>query len=134
MAASFHRRPSPPDSRAEAGRRAEDQALAHLRAQGLTLLARNFRCRGGELDLVMQDGAILVFVEVRLRRSNAFGDGAATVTRAKQLKLLHAARAFLAGTRIDARTAEPVCRFDVVSVSTPNYALHWIKDAFTQDG
>lgn len=113
------------------GRWAEDQAAEHLTANGLRLIERNFRCRSGELDLIMADGEVLVFVEVRFRRDRRFGSGLDTVTRSKQRKLYTAARAYLAsrgGT--DAR-----CRFDVVSVTKRNYQpdFDWVKDAFGQD-
>lgn len=98
----------------------------------MRLLRRNFRCRFGELDLVMADGAVIVFVEVRYRSHSGFGAGFETVTRSKRHRLLAAARAFLA--RHGSDTAR--CRFDVVSVTQRNYAPHflWVKDAFDQDG
>ena len=114
------------------GHWAEDQALAYLQAQGLRLLSRNFRCRLGEIDLVMADGREIVFVEVRFRRTATFGEGFETVTPAKQRKLLGAARAYIARHAFD----NTPCRFDVVSVSQRNCApdLLWLKDAFDQDG
>jgi putative endonuclease len=114
------------------GQWAEDQARAHLERHGLRLLQRNFRCRLGELDLIMADGAVVVFVEVRFRSGSDFGAGFETVTRAKQRRLISAARAFLARHGSD-RTP---CRFDVVSVTQRNYApdFLWVKDAFNQDG
>ncbi len=114
------------------GRWAEDAAAAYLTGQGLRLLERNFRCRFGEIDLVMADGAVLVFVEVRYRRSDAFGGGLESVGRSKQRKLLAAARYYLArhggaGVR---------CRFDVVSVTRRHYApdFSWVRDAFGETG
>jgi putative endonuclease len=62
------------------GQAAESRAEAFLKTQGLTLVARNWRCRFGEIDLVMQDGSTLVFVEVRLRSRSDFGGAAASVT------------------------------------------------------
>ncbi|MFU8817000.1 MAG: YraN family protein [Pseudomonadales bacterium] len=114
------------------GRWAEDQALAHLQRHGLRLLSRNFRCRLGEIDLIMADGSVIVFVEVRFRRDVRFGEGFDTVTRSKQRKLLATARAYLARRTFD----NPACRFDVVSVTQRHYApdLLWLKDAFDQDG
>jgi len=116
-----------------AGRWAEQVAMAHLLAHGLQLLARNYRCRFGEIDLVMRDSPTLVFVEVRFRQSQRFGRGADTVTQAKQRKLIATARHYLAGIT---RHPLPPCRFDVVSVSRPNYEpqFEWIRNAFTQDG
>jgi putative endonuclease len=98
----------------------------------LRLLARNYRCRFGEIDLVMAEQREIVFVEVRFRRNADFGSGFETVTRAKQRKLLATARAYLARYASDSA----VCRFDVVSVTQRNYApVHfWLKDAFEQNG
>ncbi len=106
-----------------AGSSAEAQACAHLRAHGLRLVAKNFRCRGGEIDLIMRDGATLVFVEVRFRRSNRFGDPAATIDLRKQARLVTAAQTYLQKFR----TASP-CRFDVVAITAGR--LDWIPDAF----
>lgn len=110
------------------GRWAEDQALAHLQSQGLSPLARNFRCRLGELDLIMSDGAALVFVEVRYRSGGQYGGALESVTAAKQRRLRAAAHAYLA--RLG--NASPPCRFDVVSVTKRNYRpdILWVKDAF----
>lgn len=110
-----------------AGAQAEDQALAYLRQQGLTLLERNYRCRGGEIDLVMRDGGQIVFVEVRYRKSQAFGGALASVGPRKQARLIVAARHYLASRRSD-RPA----RFDVAAVSSEQgkLAIQWIKDAF----
>lgn len=114
------------------GRWAEQQALQHLEAHGLHLLERNFRCRLGEIDLIMADGPELVFVEVRFRATAGFGAGFETITRSKQRKLLAAARAYLGRHQ----TGAAPCRFDVVSVTKRNYQpdLIWVKDAFGQNG
>jgi putative endonuclease len=120
------------DPRHAAGRWAEEAALEFLTGQGLRCLARNHRCRFGELDLVMRDDATLVFVEVRFRHNNTFGGGAASVTHAKRRRLIAAARHYL-GRLHGAKL--PPCRFDVVSVSPPHYRprFEWIRDAFTDD-
>ena len=110
------------------GQTAESRAAAFLKAQGLTLVARNWRCRFGEIDLVMQDGATLVFVEVRLRSRSDFGGAAASVTPAKQKKLLAAARQYLASLR-----TLPPCRFDVVALSGSG-APEWVRNAFDDMG
>ena len=81
---------------AATGRAAEDRALKELSAAGLRLVARNFRCRLGEIDLVMREGDTLVFVEVRQRQSARFGDASESVTAAKQRKLHAAAALFVA--------------------------------------
>ena len=109
------------------GQRAEDCALEYLQAQGLVLVERNFRCRGGEIDLIMREGITLVFVEVRFRSDRRFGGALASVGNHKQARLIHAASHYLAAKRID-RPA----RFDVAAVS-PNQGkleIQWIKDAF----
>ena len=110
------------------GQTAESRAAAFLQARGLKLLARNWRCRFGEIDLVMQDGAALVFVEVRLRSRSDFGGAAASVTPGKQKKLLAAARQYLAALK-----TLPPCRFDVVALSGSG-APEWIKNAFEDVG
>jgi putative endonuclease len=111
----------------DAGQLAEDQALAYLQTQGLVLVERNYRCRGGEIDLVMRDGGKLVFVEVRYRASQGFGGALASVGLRKQGRLIVAAGHYLAAKRIDRPT-----RFDVAAVSSEQgkLAIQWIKDAF----
>jgi len=104
----------------------ETLALAKLEAAGLQLLARNVASRVGELDLVMQDGDVLVFVEVRSRSSSRFGGAAASVTVAKQQRLARAAQVFLKTTW---RGPPPRCRFDVVAISPAG--IDWLRDAFT---
>lgn len=110
------------------GQSAEAHAEAFLKTQGLTLLARNWRCRFGEIDLVMQDGTTTVFVEVRLRSRSDFGGAAASVTPAKQKKLLAAARQYLSTLK-----TLPPCRFDVVAL-TGSAPLEWIRNAFEDVG
>lgn len=122
----------PGPDRRSLGCTAEDAACAWLQARGLAVLARNVNYRFGELDLVMRDGATLVFVEVRRRTASRFGDGAASVTRTKRRRIVLAARAWLARRR---GAGDMPCRFDVVSVSGGDGALaiEWIRDAFTTD-
>ncbi|MBK8183637.1 MAG: YraN family protein [Candidatus Competibacteraceae bacterium] len=114
-------------SRVAQGTAAEDFALHYLEARGLTLVARNFRCRAGELDLILRDGEQLVFVEVRSRRSSQFGTPAESVTHSKQQRLLRAAAFYLQRQRLDLP-----CRFDVVAILQPGDApqVEWIQDAF----
>jgi len=111
----------------QTGDAAEDRALAHLAAAGLKLVERNYRTPGrggGEIDLVMRDGAgTLVFVEVRKRASRAFGGAAASVSPLKQRRIIFAARHFL--MRL---AQQPPCRFDVVSVE--GGAIEWLRGAF----
>ncbi|CAN5452145.1 hypothetical protein BH09PSE6_BH09PSE6_34160 [soil metagenome] len=110
------------------GAAAEQRAREYLERQGLVLVASNWRAhfhtQAGELDLVMRDGATLVFVEVRARASRAFGGAAASVTPVKQARLRLAARAFLQSLH----TPEPPCRFDVVAFEAGR--IDWLRDAF----
>ena len=110
----------------------EDRALAHLRRAGLRLLARNFNTRFGELDLVMRDGAALVFVEVRYRRHGAFGGGAASVGAAKRERLKRAAQLFL---QAQPGLAALPCRFDVLAFDGEPDAprCDWQRAAFEFD-
>jgi putative endonuclease len=103
------------------GRQGEDDALAYLQRHGLVLVARNFLCKGGELDLVMHDGAALVFVEVRRRRSSRFGGAAASITPAKQRRMTIAAQVFLLRY-----PKPPPCRFDVVAIDAGT--ISWLKN------
>lgn len=114
------------------GRTAEARAAAHLQAQGLTILARNYRVTGGEIDLIARHGAELVFVEVRSRRSAAFGSAAETVTASKRRRIGLAAQHYLLGL---SQRALPPCRFDVVSIEGAVDAapVQWLQNAFTLD-
>jgi len=110
------------------GARAEAIAAAWLARRGLTVVTRNYRVRGGEIDLVCRDGRTLVFVEVRLRRHPAFGGAAESITPAKRRRLILAARHYLAGTAVGA------CRFDCVLLDRLDPgAIDWVKDAFAAD-
>jgi putative endonuclease len=120
-----------PDSTTEAGRRGEDLACRHLEAQGLRLLERNYRCRAGEIDLVMLDGGTLVLVEVRSRSGATHGSAAATVGGRKQQRFIRAAHHLLL-TRPDYRRLP--ARFDVVALDGGHAGepgqVTWIRDAF----
>jgi putative endonuclease len=110
-----------------AGDRAEDAAARHLIAAGCGVLARNARYPQGELDLVVRDGELVAFVEVRLRSSRAFGGASGSVDRFKQKRIMRAAQRWLAdhyGQRW------PACRFDVVAVDADG-TIEWIRGAFT---
>lgn len=109
------------------GDAAENRALDHLKTQGLNLVQRNYRTPGrggGEIDLIMQaqDGT-LVFVEVRQREDDHHGGALASITSAKQRRIVFAARHYLMRLR-----QQPPCRFDVVAVQGEN--LDWVKGAF----
>jgi putative endonuclease len=114
-----------PEKTTDLGRRAEDRALAYLESHGLALVARNHRCRGGEIDLVMRDGATLVLVEVRSRSRRDYGGAAASVGARKQRRFIVAARHLLA-TRPE--LARLRARFDVIAIDAAQ--LEWIRDAF----
>lgn len=113
-----------------AGREGEAEAFEHLRLHGLKLLSKNWRCKGGELDLVMLDGDTVVFVEVRARRHTAWGGAVESVDGRKQQKLILAASSFL---QQEPRWAKHPCRFDVVAINTGSAQasrLNWIRNAF----
>ena len=108
------------------GSDAEQLAVSYLQRHQLTLIEQNYRCRFGEIDLIMLDDATLVFVEVRMSSSDVYGGAAANITPAKQKKLLRTARHYIAGTN-----AEPACRFDVVLLSgISGRNVEWITNAF----
>ena len=113
----------------QSGGSAERIAENHLARHGLKLVARNYRCRYGEIDLIMQERDITVFVEVRLRRAPGerdFGGAAASIGPRKQARLIAAAQHYLAGMK-----QLPPCRFDAVLLNQLNDAdIEWIKDAF----
>jgi putative endonuclease len=115
--------------RKEAGTAGEDAALQHLRSYGLELVMRNYRCRSGEIDLIMLDGRTLALIEVRYRSDAAFGGAAASVTWHKQQRIINAAR-HLMTSRSELRRYP--ARFDVVAVSPGMDALRieWIRNAF----
>lgn len=113
----------------ERGAWAEDLACAHLERHGLSTLHRNYRCRHGEIDLILRDGASLVFAEVRYRAHAGRVSGAQSVDSAKQRRLLASAEHFLQRHRDH---AERACRFDVIDVTGPVHTprVDWIQDAF----
>jgi len=121
--------PRPQPDRIALGRRAEDLVAEALVADGATLLLRNFRRRGGELDLVARDGPLLRVVEVRMRSGDDFGGGAASVDRAKQRRIVRTTLLLLQRHRELARL--PV-RFDVavVTPTRPAWRIDWIRHAF----
>jgi putative endonuclease len=113
--------------RAARGKAAEDRACQHLQQQGLRALTRNFRCRQGEIDLVMEEGRTLVFVEVRYRLDPRFGSAAETVDARKRARIVTAAQYFL--QQHPGASRRP-CRFDVVALGGEEFAIDWIKNAF----
>ena len=108
------------------GDRAEDQSARFLESHGLKVLVRNFRCRGGEIDLICRDGKALVFVEVRLRRNACFGGAAASISQGKQRRIILAARHYLAANAKN----DADCRFDCLLLDgNPEHSIEWIRDA-----
>ena len=115
------------------GEDAETACCAYLKSKGLKLVDTNFHCRLGEIDIIMLDKKMLVFVEVRFRKNNAFGGGLESITAAKQLKLRKAAELYL-----QQNGQYKNARFDVVSMSKNNqtsdnkqaYTFDWISNAF----
>lgn len=109
------------------GAQAEQAAAAFLQRQGLHLLQSNYRCRFGEIDLILREGTTLVFVEVRLRSRGDFGGAAASIDARKQHKLILAAQHYL--SRV---SPLPPCRFDalLLSSSEGDHGIEWVKGAF----
>lgn len=119
------------------GHAVEVAARDLLRRAGLTDIAANASYRGGELDLVMLDATrpgtpVVVFVEVRYRRSQAFGGGTASIDAGKRRRLVHAAQRFL---QDHPPLADAPCRFDVIDAQgdPASLRLDWIRDAFRAD-
>jgi putative endonuclease len=114
------------------GQYTESMAREHLEKQGLIFVAKNYRWRRGEIDLIMKDQQTLVFIEVRYRSTDHYGSSAESVTRHKQQKLIISAEHFL-HTRHDLQKS--ICRFDVVAIyqapaHTATLRINWIKNAF----
>jgi len=110
------------------GRAAEEFAARHLESHGCRILAERYRCRLGEIDLIVRDGKVVAFVEVKARRREGFGEPVDAVDRRKQRKIVATARDYL-------RQRGPpgcACRFDVVSVRVRDGRAHatWLRDAF----
>jgi len=120
--------------RAARGAACEALAALYLEAHGLEVLARNPRCKAGEIDLVCRDGDVLAIVEVRQRQRDDYGGACASVNAAKQRKLIRTARYFLERRAI---LSAYTLRFDVLAVQgSPHgaYRIDWIKDAFRARG
>jgi putative endonuclease len=117
------------DGARDIGAAAERAAEQWLKRRGLSTISRNYRCRRGEIDLVMRDAGTLVFVEVRLRSRSSFGSAEESVTVRKQRRLVMAARQFIA-THPQLRHLS--CRFDVLA-ATGRGAVQdwqWLRNAF----
>lgn len=114
---------------AQRGRLAEELACRYLQRQGLRLLARNYRCRYGELDLIMRDGDTLVFVEVRYRSRQDFGGSVASIGYAKRRRLATTALHYLQHSG----NSDRVSRFDIVALDrqAQEADITWLRDAFS---
>ena len=118
-----------PDARQQFGKEGESFAERFLRSRGYHIIARNVRSPSGELDLIADDGGVLVFVEVKARQTNALGGVHYAVDRKKQLRIVKQAAQYLARHRIRGRA----CRFDVVLLRTtagPDPGIELIQNAF----
>lgn len=114
-------------NRGAAGREGEDEACRILRERGYRIVARNWSCRFGEIDIIARDGDVLAFVEVKLRTRSDFGGASAAVTPRKQARMTAAARCFVAQTQADLPA-----RFDVVAIDRGEVRV--IRAAFEEDG
>ena len=117
-------------SHGQQGRIAEQQALKYLCEQGLTLVTRNFHCKLGEIDLIMQDTDVLVFIEVKYRKSSSYGTPVEAVSLSKQKKIVKTAQVYLQKQGLKEYNSK--CRFDVVAIagSSTNTDITWLKNAF----
>ncbi len=110
------------------GKKTENIARVYLETRGLTFITANYACGHGELDLIMVDRGILVFIEVRYRRQFSHGDGIASIDLRKQEKIKKTARHYLQKNNLLDKIA---CRFDVISLAgKEKYDIRWIQDAF----
>lgn len=109
------------------GAQAEQTAARYLQQHGLQLVQANYRCRMGEIDLILREGETLVFAEVRMRGSTSFGGAAASIDAHKQARLIRTAQHYLSGLpRI------PPCRFDALLLASADgrQGIEWLKNAF----
>lgn len=103
----------------------EETALQHLKKQNLKLLRKNFNCKMGEIDLIMLEKEILVFIEVRYRQNPKYGSAIESISYFKQQKIKKAAQYFLL---THAEYQQHICRFDALAID--NKKISWIKNAF----
>ena len=115
----------------EVGQQMESAACTYLARRGCELIERNYRTKGGEIDLIMSDAETLVFVEVRYRANATHGQPIDSITAGKRRRVLHAARSYLMRFRV-----QPSCRFDVVAIAgtLAEPQINWIKAAFDATG
>ncbi len=120
------------DSRQSLGILGENLAVEHLRARGYSILARRHRCRYGEIDIIAEDGPCIVFIEVKLRTTDLFGEAFEAIPPWKRRRIITVALDYLSQNGLLDR---PV-RFDVAAIDERRGALEveMIEDAFTEDG
>ena len=122
------------EARRALGKLGEAAAAAYLQRNGVRILAANFACAAGEIDLIGKEREALLFIEVKTRTSEAFGPPHLAVHQRKQRQIVRVAQWFLA----DRRMPETACRFDVVAVTFPpgdgTPRIHWVRDAFPAEG
>ncbi len=111
-------------TRVQTGAQYEELAMQFLLRKGLTLIARNYRCQAGELDLVMEERGALIIVEVRYRKNNCYGSALESVTYSKQARIRTATKHYIVKHKIN----QPI-RFDVVAI-TGDAHPEWVKNAF----
>ena len=109
----------------ERGVAGEALAARFLEGRGLKIVARNYRCRLGEIDLIAREGGTTIFIEVRQRKSSAFGGASGSITARKRTRLIRAARHYL--SRMDTL---PACRFDALLIEGDPPRIDWIRNAF----
>lgn len=114
------------------GQEKERLACKFLQQKGLHLIQSNYHCLWGEIDLIMEDNGCIVFTEVRFRKTTQYGPAEATVSPAKQRKLIKAAQCYLLH---ESEFDDIECRFDVVGIHGPDHQeqVIWIKNAFGVD-
>ncbi len=110
------------------GEQAENIALAYLQKQGLVVVSRNYRSYRGEIDLIMQDDTVLVFIEIRYRKSAKYGSALESINAHKQSRIIHTAQSYIQKTQAH----YDGYRFDVVTLKPDNgkVGISWIKHAF----
>jgi putative endonuclease len=122
------------EARRTLGRKGEAAARAFLERRGVRILAANYTCAAGEIDLIGRERDAILFVEVKTRTSEAFGPPELAVTERKQRQIVRSAQWFLA----DQRFPEVACRFDVLAVTFTHDderpRIHWVRDAFPAEG
>jgi putative endonuclease len=115
--------------RRQSGIQAEERAAKHLQQAGCTILARNFRCRVGEIDIVARRAQILIIAEVRLRTNQSFGGAAASITRIKRTRIVRTTSYLLTCRPV---LAKLLVRFDTLLLTGADGPIEWIEGAFNQ--